>query len=232
MSAILKCLKCGNRFKVFGERHKTAKYCSLKCRDLSYKGRRMVAVRKSTCNLHSEYSVGCVNCKNIRGNYIKDHGWSHGRMKRGSPEHIEYLSQRQKRYIKENGHPLYGKHLSIESRIKISIKKRTVPGTEIGLAYRIRRNSNYKRWICDVLKRDNYTWQICGRRGGRLCADHFPVPFSILLFKYKIDSLFKALNNKELWDINNGRTLCEECHRGTDTYGYKFNHVRKEYLNA
>lgn len=68
---------------------------------------------------------------------------------------------------------------------------------------RVRASLKYKRWRISVFKRDDYTCQECDKRGRRLEADHLK-PFS----KYK-----------ELrFDINNGRTLCKECHMETENY--------------
>jgi len=33
--------------------------------------------------------------------------------------------------------------------------------------------------------------------------------------------LEQAVNCEELWNINNGITLCKECHKKTDSYGGK-----------
>lgn len=59
-------------------------------------------------------------------------------------------------------------------------------------------------WTKAIFERDNYTCQICGEKGGRLNADHI-----------KPYALFPELR----WDIDNGRTLCESCHKLTPTYG-------------
>ena len=69
-----------------------------------------------------------------------------------------------------------------------------------------RKSTNYRDWRISVFERDNYTCVICGVKGGKLQADHIK-PFS----------KFKELR----YDINNGRTLCFECHYKTDTYGSK-----------
>lgn len=66
-------------------------------------------------------------------------------------------------------------------------------------------NINWKR---AVLARDDYTCQVCGKRGGKLQVDHIK-PF--------------AFHRHLRYVIGNGRTLCEQCHRKTDTYGYRKN---------
>jgi hypothetical protein len=75
-----------------------------------------------------------------------------------------------------------------------------------------------RQWRSDVFQRDNYTCQECGIKGGNLHCHHIK-QFAIILDEYNIKTLEDAINCEELWNINNGLTLCRECHRKTDTYG-------------
>lgn len=70
----------------------------------------------------------------------------------------------------------------------------------------IRQTVEYKLWREAVYQRDNYKCLWCGVIGGRLNADHIK-PFS----------LFPELR----FCIDNGRTLCVDCHKRTNTYGRK-----------
>ena len=70
----------------------------------------------------------------------------------------------------------------------------------------VRKSAKYKQWRVQVFERDNYTCQLCGVRGGSLHADHI-IPFSI--------------DKGKRLELSNGRTLCEACHKKTDTYGGK-----------
>lgn len=89
---------------------------------------------------------------------------------------------------------------------------------------RLRKSSDYKEWHSLVLKRDNYTCQCCGKKGGKLHVHH----------------LESFSHNPELrFDISNGITLCEECHSPNiygsfhNLYG-TFNNTKQqfiEYLN-
>ncbi len=64
----------------------------------------------------------------------------------------------------------------------------------------------YHQWRRGVFLRDDFRCLDCGQRGGRLEADHI-YPFAF----------FERLR----FDINNGQTLCKDCHKRTPTYGKK-----------
>lgn len=71
---------------------------------------------------------------------------------------------------------------------------------------RIRNSEETKEWRKAVFERDNYTCQSCFQRGGRLCAHHL-----------KEFSRYPELR----MDVNNGQTLCLDCHAKTHNYGRK-----------
>ena len=75
-----------------------------------------------------------------------------------------------------------------------------------------RRTTEYLRWRKEVKERDNYTCQICGKRGGDMHADHIK-PFS----------LYPELRT----ELSNGRTLCVTCHKNTETYGRKIQSLKR-----
>lgn len=83
------------------------------------------------------------------------------------------------------------------------------------LVMKIRNCFLYRQWRSDVFTRDNFTCQLCGKRGGNLEADHFPKKFSDVFSENKIISFLQAMLCEELWNINNGRTLCVLCHDKT-----------------
>ena len=76
----------------------------------------------------------------------------------------------------------------------------------------IRTNYVYRQWRDDVFTRDNFTCQGCGKRGCYLEAHHIK-SFSSILQYYEITTTKEALECQELWNINNGITLCKKCHR-------------------
>ncbi len=80
----------------------------------------------------------------------------------------------------------------------------------------------YKNWRKDIFTRDNYTCQECGKIGGNLEAHHIDL-FSKFFYENNIQTVEEALELNELWDINNGRTLCVDCHKKKSCfYGNQF----------
>lgn len=63
---------------------------------------------------------------------------------------------------------------------------------------RNRQTKEYKNWREKVFKRDNYTCKKCGKRGVEIQAHHV-----------KPWALYPALR----YEVNNGITLCNDCHK-------------------
>jgi len=92
----------------------------------------------------------------------------------------------------------------------------------------VRGMPEYKIWQTSVFKRDNFICQSCGYSKGHIIeADHL-VPLSWIIQEYKIKTIEEASRCKQIWDLNNGRTLCIPCHKLTPTWGKKYQTWIKE----
>lgn len=83
----------------------------------------------------------------------------------------------------------------------------------------------YRQWRSDVFTRDDFTCQMCDVHGGYLEADHIKM-FSSIIRENNIRTIEEAITCEELWNINNGRTLCRPCHEKTPTYARKIKKVK------
>lgn len=81
----------------------------------------------------------------------------------------------------------------------------------------IRHSLQYAFWRESVFSRDGYKCRGCGN-GGLLRADHIK-QFGIILLENDIQTFEQALQCNELWNVDNGQTLCDPCHKITSTYG-------------
>lgn len=76
----------------------------------------------------------------------------------------------------------------------------------------IRTSLEYKAWRGSIFDRDDYTCSMCKNVGGTLNAHHIK-RFANIIADNNVQSMSQAQECQELWDINNGITLCENCHK-------------------
>lgn len=124
---------------------------------------------------------------------------------------------------KGKNNPFYGKRHSQETKTKISeffqglqIREQN-PNWKGGitpLAELIRKSFKYRQWRSDVFTRDDFTCQECGRRGVLLNSHHLE-SFAFIMEINDIQTYEQAMDCEELWNINNGITLCKMCHEET-----------------
>jgi hypothetical protein len=129
-------------------------------------------------------------------------------------------TEKSKKHMSE-GH----KGIKHSEETKKKIKKSTL-GKRVGekssnwkggitlLTKRIRKCFSYRQWRSDVFERDDYICQKCGQKGKILNAHHIK-QFNIILEENNIKTLEESIYCDELWNINNGITLCIECHKKT-----------------
>jgi len=175
--------------------------------------------------------------RNNKGQFIKGHkplrGFQKGHKLNIGSKHTKEWKEMMSKKMKGRISPMKGKKMPQSAKIAIGNALRGKPVLKIRgekhynwknnrskLQAIIRHRAEYGEWRKKVFERDNYTCQICEAKNGKgksiiLNADHYPKHFYKILDDNNISEITEAMNCKELWDINNGRTLCRECHKKT-----------------
>ena len=81
----------------------------------------------------------------------------------------------------------------------------------------IRRMVDYSQWRSDIFQRDKWLCKTCGMNDCYVTAHHIK-SLSLIVRENKIKDINDARKCKELWNTDNGVTLCEKCHSLTDNY--------------
>jgi len=195
----IKCVICGKERLVKFHLSKTAKFCSREC-----------------------YYKDPERIKRMLGNKLGTG------QKKGATWKLSEETKAKHRLLKGELSPMWGKKWSKEARLKMSLArkgKRTGAknnfwkGGITKLQIKIRSSWDYKEWRKAVYKRDNWVCQKCKSSGKANLEAHHIKAFSKILKENNIKTLQQAIQCKDLWNINNGLTLCIDCHRKTDNYG-------------
>ena len=195
------CAYCGEEFKA---RKPNPKFCSIKCKNHFHK--------------NADTEKQCPVCKKT---FVVSF------CERNKTEHCSYSCAGIARWKKME-------ELGRKEEVSAKISESHLEGHRTGRIFRFGENAprwkggitklnqsvrslkKYDEWRKAVFTRDDFTCVHCGDKG-YLNADHIR-PLSLLLKENDIESTEQANNCDELWDIENGRTLCIPCHRETETF--------------
>ena len=183
-------------------------------------------IKKPSCSLKrwNETTKYCSReCKNK--SQIGKPAWNKGLTKeidervRKSSERMKRNNPMKRKEVKEKSSKSHTGYIMPESqrrkmsdtqkkRVKAGLNNLYIHGNYLknrGARYTI----DYKIWRAKVFARDNYTCQRCGRK--RRKGDR------VILNAHHIKSWAEYPELRFV--VENGQTLCEECHRLTENYG-------------
>lgn len=199
-----KCIDCGS---LIDNKAKRCKKCWGLSRRKPKKDNRCEDCGKIICKV----SKRCKSCVGKMKIFSKKHRKAISNAMKGRK-----LSEEHKRKVKENHANMKGKKCNwyIDGRTPLYTK--------------IRALNESINWRKQVYKRDNYTCQRCGKKG--ILNAHHIKSFAKILEefleyynwldpvkdKYKLLSLSKKW--EDFWNIDNGITLCGDCHKQTKSY--------------
>ena len=206
----VKCSMCGTEKEVTKYRLEHSKdfYCSDECKNKGYS----LKYSGENSAKYSKVEVECFVC----GNKFKRNPYEVNR------NEINYCSKEcqsvdYKRRFSKEGNPLFGKQ---RPDMKGELNHCWNADRTHEQRKQERKLSENANWTRDVMLRDNYTCQCCSKVGGDLVAHH-------------LDG-YNWCEEKRT-DINNGVTLCVECHKKFHSiykYGYNTKEQYGEFLNV
>ena len=193
------------------------------------------SLKRDNMAKNTEYYVQCPKCFKIRElsrrgfacAYTKNSGMCMSCATKGknNPRYNKEVSKETRNKMSKcnsgKNNPNYGKKATEET-----LKKRSISmtgknsgsnhpnwkGGTSSINARLRMSIHGVNWKKNIFKRDDYTCSICNKRGVELNAHHLK-PFAELLNENNIITVEEGLNNKNIWDINNGITCCKSCHK-------------------
>ncbi len=118
--------------------------------------------------------------------------WNKGKIECYSEETLKKMSDAKKGIFTKENHPSW-------------------KGGITSLNQQIRHSEKMLVWRKEVFEKDFFTCQNCNQIGENLNAHHI-IPFHKIIEENNIKTIKEANMCKELWNINNGTTLCESCH--------------------
>ena len=221
------CIQCGITYSDVAYRR--VKFCSLKCYSNSTKQEYVCRFCKKVFRSRPTRNIFYCSrkCMGASTRGIKKPQWikakiSKSKLGKPRPDMIGNTYTLGMKHTKEAKRKVSlfnkGKTLSMETRMKLreihlGDKNPQWRGGVTPLYKQIRDSIEYEEWRTKVFTCDNYTCQDCGQVGGYLQADHIK-PF--------------AFYPEHRFEVSNGRTLCQGCHRKTDTYGSKvFSYMKR-----
>ena len=88
------------------------------------------------------------------------------------------------------------------------------------LKLKIRNTTKYLNWRLSILKRDNFTCKIChasmkDNKSLRLDVHHAKT-FNDICKENNVSTVEQALECIELWNMNNGVSICYRCHKDVE----------------
>ena len=224
------CQHCGNNYKVIPANVEKSVACSYSCNGYIQSAKSTIARKKTAkykrrerktdtyifprsmifgeyCRLLEAKTCGHLTKKGRR--YCGKCSPRQGKIEKACPVcKVKYFS-----YLKENkvvcSRKCYGKLISERQKGE---KSHLWKGGLTDKNMLLRKSFEAKEWRRQVFKRDDYTCQHCGIRGGKLDADHI-----------KPWALYPDLR----FELSNGRALCRPCHLKTDTWGHRTSALTK-----
>lgn len=218
------CEQCDKGFLVSPHRKNTARFCSYPCLN---QGNRKPKVEKKCQSCDKKFLV--IPARENSAKYCSQECYGKIAVNRMFTEKsIQKMTQRIREQY-QNGRQTWNKgKVGIWSNPNKGEKSNLWKGGTSKLWQQIVNSVEYKVWRKEVFIRDRFQCTQC-KSEVLIEADHikaksiivreFLARHSELEDKEKVEAIKKYCT--ELWDINNGRTLCRECHSKTDNYAHK-----------
>lgn len=235
---IRKCDYCGKEIEVSQAKLKnhTYHFCNKKCKDA---WQTLKENKGKNHPLYKQIKVKCANCgKHLErtSSYLKK-----SKIVCCDKQCMQEYRRKTNFYKKENnfrwrggkqetnctvcGKPLFRRRVLVENKtiffcspkcrgewIKENLSGKNSyswKGGKTEVSSLIRSIASYKKWILSIYKRDNYQCILC--KNSTLRCHHIK-SLSNIVEDNKISNIEEAKKCKELWDIDNGITLCEYHH--------------------
>lgn len=201
------CECCNKEFKVAdsyykkqNKRGQTPKFCSKECM-IKKKGENKIKSSCSNCKKEIYITKGKHKLnfcsQNCRIKYVKENG--------SVITKCDYCGKTiiKNKYNYEHTNKHFCNQKCFDEYRKVTKEK------YLEIAHFLRSSKEYDIWRKNILERDHYKCQICGKKQ-ELHVHHIQNLYNICS-NYNMD-IDNILNSKEFNDIDNGITLCKDCH--------------------